>query len=372
MFYYLSAGGQWGFDYGGSKTRWEVSGVGMLDVCEVAYLQNKVVINDKSYAFPSRTFTSPFTIYLFACNTGGTVELESIGAMKIWYCKLYEDSVLKHDFIPVIDLEGVPCFYDKITKKFFYNKGTGQFIAGPKTGSAGGISSVERDILVTERDCSTGQTLEETGRFTSTYNGSVYTLYIDFTFLGNNADMATGHSNNLMCIGINPNSWNDTSVRVYLGDDDDNSLTNMAIVPFVGVDKAKYDTPLVIGRNKMIIKIDYPIKTEKNKPGGNLFPITYVYNDYTAPKTSIWLNGQAICTDFTPSDALKQEYVSGGIVGGTGWSPDEGYTSGNWNGIIGEITLSNVEGANRFYGIYHEISHILETLTNEELLALTV
>lgn len=26
----------------------------------------------------------------------------------------------------------------------------------------------------------------------------------------------------------------------------------------------------------------------------------------------------------------------------------------------------------RFYGTYHEISHILETLTNEELLALTV
>lgn len=34
--------------------------------------------------------------------------------------------------------------------------------------------------------------------------------------------------------------------------------------------------------------------------------------------------------------------------------------------------FSNVEGANRFYGTYHEISHILETLTNEELLALTV
>lgn len=237
----------------------------------------------------------------------------------------------------------------------------------------GGISSIERDILVTERDCSAGQTLEETGRFTSTYDGSIYTLYIDFTFLGNNADMATGHLNNLMCIGINPNAWNDTSVRVYLGDDDDNSLTNMSIIPFVGVDQAKYDAPLVIGRNKMIIKIDYPIKTEKTKVGENWWggSQTFVYNDYTAPKTSIWLNGQAICTDFTPADALKQEYVFGGVTG-AGWTPDEGYTRGNWNAIIGEITLSNVEGTNRFYGTYHEISHILETLTNEELLALTV
>lgn len=175
--------------------------------------------------------------------------------------------------------------------------------------------------------------------------------------------------NNLMGIGLNPNSWNDTSVRVYLGDDDDNSLANITVIPFVGADQTKYDAPLVIGRNKMIIKIDYPIKTEKTKEN---VMWEFVYNDYTAPKTSIWLNGQNVCMDFTPSDALRQEYVSGGITGGLGWSPDEGYTRGNWNAIIGEITLSNVEGANRFYGTYHEISHILEILTNEQLLALTI
>lgn len=180
--------------------------------------------------------------------------------------------------------------------------------------------------------------------------------------------------NNLMGIGLNPNSWNDTSVRVYLGDDDDNSLANITVIPFVGADQAKYDAPLVIGRNKMIIKIDYPIKTQKTREetqwwGGN---IIYTYNDYTAPKISIWLNGQNVCTDFTPNDALKQEWVSGGSIDGIGWTPDEGYTIGNWDGIIGEITLSNVEGTNRFYGTYHEISHILETLTNEELLALTI
>ena len=188
--------------------------------------------------------------------------------------------------------------------------------------------------------------------------------------------MATGHLNNLMGIGINPNPWNDTSVRVYLGDDNDNSVTNITVIPFVGTDQTKYDAPLVIGRNKMIIKIDYPIKTEKTKQKDSWFggTYTYTYNDYTAPKTSIWLNGQNVCVDFTPNNALKQEYVSvsGGIAGSMGWTPDDGYTEGNWNGIIGEITLSNVEGANRFYGTYHEISHILETLTNEELLALTI
>ena len=35
------------------------------------------------------------------------------------------------DFIPVLDQHGVPCMYDKVTQQFFYNAGTGDFIAGP-------------------------------------------------------------------------------------------------------------------------------------------------------------------------------------------------------------------------------------------------
>lgn len=80
--------------------------------------------------------------------------------------------------------------------------------------------------------------------------------------------MATGHLNNLICIGINPNAWNDTSVRVYLGDKDDNSVTNIRVTSFVVADRVDYDVPLIIGRNKMIIKIDYPIKTQKYKQEG--------------------------------------------------------------------------------------------------------
>ena len=35
------------------------------------------------------------------------------------------------DFIPVLDLNGVPCMYDRVTDTFFYNSGMGDFIAGP-------------------------------------------------------------------------------------------------------------------------------------------------------------------------------------------------------------------------------------------------
>ncbi len=34
-------------------------------------------------------------------------------------------------FIPILDINGTPCMYDKVEDKFYYNAGTGQFIAGP-------------------------------------------------------------------------------------------------------------------------------------------------------------------------------------------------------------------------------------------------
>lgn len=42
-----------------------------------------------------------------------------------------QDGVYKYDFIPVLDPNGTPCMYDKVSHKFFYNSGTGDFIAGP-------------------------------------------------------------------------------------------------------------------------------------------------------------------------------------------------------------------------------------------------
>ena len=44
---------------------------------------------------------------------------------------LYDNDVLVRDFIPVLDSNGTPCMLDKVEGKFYYNQGTGQFIAGP-------------------------------------------------------------------------------------------------------------------------------------------------------------------------------------------------------------------------------------------------
>ena len=47
---------------------------------------------------------------------------------RIYYCLIFNSNSKKlRDFIPVLDKNNIPCFYDKITRSYFYNQGTGNF-----------------------------------------------------------------------------------------------------------------------------------------------------------------------------------------------------------------------------------------------------
>ena len=53
-------------------------------------------------------------------------------AQRNYYVKIWDSTnTLVRDFIPVLDPDDVPCLFDKVEQKFYYNAGTGQFIAGP-------------------------------------------------------------------------------------------------------------------------------------------------------------------------------------------------------------------------------------------------
>lgn len=49
---------------------------------------------------------------------------------RLYEYKISENNVVLHDFIPVLDSGNVPCLYDKITKKYHYNVGSGTFLYG--------------------------------------------------------------------------------------------------------------------------------------------------------------------------------------------------------------------------------------------------
>ncbi len=53
---------------------------------------------------------------------------------KIAYYKHKRNGFLIGDLIPVLDPEGTACMYDLVEQKYYYNAGTGDFIAGPVVG----------------------------------------------------------------------------------------------------------------------------------------------------------------------------------------------------------------------------------------------
>ncbi len=78
-------------------------------------------------------FTTPSTLFLgkFSYNQPDYA-MNFMG--KIYSCQIYDNDVLIRDFIPVLDKDGIPCMYDLVEHKFYYNAGTGNFIAGPIVG----------------------------------------------------------------------------------------------------------------------------------------------------------------------------------------------------------------------------------------------
>ena len=64
-------------------------------------------------------------IYLFALNQNG--QLSQCSLDKIYFFRLFNGQELAQELIPVLDENGVPCMYDKISQGCLYNSGTGTF-----------------------------------------------------------------------------------------------------------------------------------------------------------------------------------------------------------------------------------------------------
>lgn len=90
----------------------------------IIVLDGETVLNNSSTTFNNLTYLS-----LWGC----TANLSSnyLGRFKLYSCKIYEGDAIVRHFIPCKDVDGVVCLYDKITKTYFYNKGSDTFNAGP-------------------------------------------------------------------------------------------------------------------------------------------------------------------------------------------------------------------------------------------------
>ena len=180
---------------------------------------------------------------------------------------------------------------------------------------------MDKTVLLRNFNAASGQTFTQSAGFTAASN-SVLTLFLDFTFTGNQGDGSTSAINNILCVGIAPQEWNDTCCRLYTGNGDPAKLL---VIGFDDGGQQYFSAGgSLIRRNKAVLRIHYNTGT-----------------------CDLWLNGQELAQSF-------------GAFG-----------TGGQAACLGAVSISNAEGNNRFYGTYHEVSILPDTLQDEQLRALT-
>ena len=188
--------------------------------------------NKTTYAQGYNTnFTETGNLYVFARNNiGSGVGNYFIG--RIYYVKITEGSTLVRNFIPVLDWDMRPCMYDKVTRKLFYNKGTGvDFLYGREIHEVEYLESTGTQYintgiygtedLETELICQQLQRNSESngkgifGTFNSTTANSYY-LYQEGS---TNSHWQVGFGNFLNTsteIDLNKHTFNFSNYKVYM------------------------------------------------------------------------------------------------------------------------------------------------------------
>ena len=92
--------------------------------------------NDRKYNYITQNWQEnisttcpnvPYNAYLYAANVSGAVTLP-VQNLKLYSVIFTDGSLMVRDFVPVIrKSDNKPGMYDRVTKQFFTNAGTGEF-----------------------------------------------------------------------------------------------------------------------------------------------------------------------------------------------------------------------------------------------------
>lgn len=124
-------GGQMYFDRGSSRYSASKPINTMYELEIGDYYVKDLVTGSNIFTGSSMTFdySSHSAIGLFNCASVSSASESG----KIYYLKIYNNDILVRDFIPVKEKEtDIICLYDKVSEEFYYNAGSGEFIAGPE------------------------------------------------------------------------------------------------------------------------------------------------------------------------------------------------------------------------------------------------
>jgi hypothetical protein len=100
------------------------SGVHTFDLAK-----NVHKVDNSTYTFSSRTFTSEYNTTIFGVTSYDGSFVGSKVVVRFYYFQIYDNGVLVRDFVPVKD-NGVGYMYDKVSGNKYANAGSGAFLFG--------------------------------------------------------------------------------------------------------------------------------------------------------------------------------------------------------------------------------------------------
>lgn len=100
------------------------------EIVETEFSPTKIIINGTEILINKGTFAySNNTVWLFGKKNAGDTAIDVKGGCKIYCCRIYENDSVIRDFIPCVrKSDSKPGMYDTVTKQFFTNTGSGEFI----------------------------------------------------------------------------------------------------------------------------------------------------------------------------------------------------------------------------------------------------
>lgn len=100
------------------------------DFHSVTYNANgskEMLLDGVSLGFAAKNYSAVSkNLYLFCRHRRSNAS--DFGMFSVKKAKLYDNGILIRNFVPCLDKSGVPCMYDMVSRKPFYNQGTGEFL----------------------------------------------------------------------------------------------------------------------------------------------------------------------------------------------------------------------------------------------------
>ena len=122
-----SATATWTLMYGNNSGNLTLAAAGKHSI---DFNKNVCTVDGSSVTITASTFSSAYSCFLFTDSRLGAANTGNNARMKLYSCKIYDNGTLIRDYAPCLDADGVACLYDKVSKGYVYNKGTGTFAAG--------------------------------------------------------------------------------------------------------------------------------------------------------------------------------------------------------------------------------------------------